>query len=184
MGEFKSKPSLTLRAAFLLRLAREGRKQESTRSQQAHKGYDAQENVHGGQLGLQHLARDNECEKLQDSHQIVGDEGADQFHADDQQEDTVHQFVERLRAAPIHARQRDGTLEAKDNDAEENAERQKTFERCRERFRTPDYTFIHAECTKLDKLSARFECRLGVFMGFTEFGLKDFSFSAVRRVGE
>ena len=50
MGEFKGKPSLTLRAAFLLRLAREGRKQESTRSQQAHKGYDAQENVHGGQL--------------------------------------------------------------------------------------------------------------------------------------
>ncbi len=41
------KPSLTLRAAFLLRLSREGRKQESTRSQQAHKGYDAQENVHG-----------------------------------------------------------------------------------------------------------------------------------------
>ena len=62
------KPSLTLRAAFLLRLASEGRKQESTRSQQAHKGYDAQENVHGGQLGLQHLARDNEGEKLQDSH--------------------------------------------------------------------------------------------------------------------
>ena len=70
--------------------------------------------------------------------------GADQFHADDQQEDAVHQFVERLRATPIHARQRDGTLEGKDNDAEENAERQKAFERCRQRFRTPPWTFFWA----------------------------------------
>jgi len=42
------------------RLIRERRKKESTRRQQAHKGSDTQENVQGGQIGLQHFARDNE----------------------------------------------------------------------------------------------------------------------------
>ena len=132
-------------------------------------------------VGPQRLRRPKECprwavrasascarqrrEKLQDSHEIVGDEGADQFHADDQQEDAVHQFVERLRATPIHARQRDGS----------GRQRQRRRGECRTpkgvRALSPalSHTGLHVHSCgmyQLDKLSARFEWSPGRFHGF------------------
>ena len=37
-------------------------------SEKACKGYDSQKNMQGGELALQHFARDNEGQELQDSH--------------------------------------------------------------------------------------------------------------------
>ena len=74
----------------------------------------------------------------------MGKESSDQFHADDQQENAINQFVESFRASPIHIHQRRDTFEGKGDQAQENPKRQYAFESCRESVRKPDQALIHA----------------------------------------
>ena len=107
-------------------------KEEPTRSEEAGEGGDAQENVDRCQLRLEHFPRHDESQKLQDGHEIVGDESSDQFHTNDEQESSIDQLVEGLRRAPVQLKQRDNTLVREGNDTQKNPEGQEAFESSRE----------------------------------------------------
>ena len=78
---------------------------------------------------------------------VVGNESANQFHANDEQQSSIDQLVEGFRRAPIHLNQRDGTLVGEGNDTQENPESQQAFESSREPLGRPNYEVIHANVT-------------------------------------
>jgi hypothetical protein len=94
-------------------------------------------------LRLQHFARNNEGEKFQNSHEVMGETISDQFHADDQQQDAVDELVECLGTLPIHTHQCRDTFVGKGRNAEEDPQRQYAFEHCREQICIKNYTSLH-----------------------------------------
>ena len=125
---------------------RQRRKEEPTRSEEAGEGGDAQENVDSCQLRLQHFPRHDESQKLQDRHEIVGDESSNQFHTNDEQESSIDQLVEGLRRAPVQLNQRENALVSEGNDTQKNPEGQEAFESGCECLCRSNYELIHANC--------------------------------------
>ena len=121
-------------------------KEEPTRREEDGEGGDAQENVEGCQLWLQHFPRHHESQKLLDCHEIMGDESSNQFHTNDKQESSIDQLVEGLRRAPVQLNQRENALVSEGNDTQKNPERQEPFESSREHLCRSNYEIIHANC--------------------------------------